>query len=54
MTTKEKVKRPKKMRDCFQCADQHYEEDMLEQLGNLVCEPCFHDTWSEAYGKDTE
>lgn len=34
-----------KIRDCAECADQHYVSDMYPtEIGN-ICEPCFHDTF---------
>jgi Zn finger protein HypA/HybF involved in hydrogenase expression len=36
---------PLKIRDCVECADQHYTKDMYPQEGAYICEQCFHDTF---------
>ena len=34
-----------KIRDCVECADQHYTKDMYPHEGAYICEQCFHDTF---------
>lgn len=35
-----------KIRDCVECADQHYTKDMYPHEGSYICEQCFHDTFT--------
>jgi len=35
-----------KIRDCVECADQHYTKDMYPHKGAYICEQCLHDTFT--------
>lgn len=34
-----------KVRDCWECGDQHDVKEMYPDSGSYICEPCFHDTF---------
>lgn len=35
------------MRDCAECCDQYDVDDMYPREGELICEPCLHDSFEE-------
>lgn len=41
--TLRKEKANRKIRDCFECANAHYVDEMYPQEGNLICEHCLTD-----------
>ncbi|CAB4179367.1 hypothetical protein UFOVP1033_99 [uncultured Caudovirales phage] len=44
MVTLRKEKLHRKVRDCFECADAQYVDEMYPQEGNLICEMCLIDS----------